>query len=115
VTRHIARGGQLRLFPKVSIEDIVQQMLRASRWLWLHAEEHGMDQDRPLRRRPSAGGHLAAMMMCALWHGLNGLQKDSGRRASPFSGATTCDVVKVDYAARPALDDWHRPHAFSPA
>jgi len=55
------------LCPKVSIEDIVQQMLRASRWLWLHAEEYGMDQDRLYVSGHSAGGHLTAMMMCALW------------------------------------------------
>jgi arylformamidase len=55
------------LCPKVSIEDIVQQMLRASRWLWLHAEEYGMDQDRLYVGGHSAGGHLTAMLMCALW------------------------------------------------
>jgi len=27
------------------MEEIVRQMLRASRWLWLHAEQYGMDQD----------------------------------------------------------------------
>jgi arylformamidase len=55
------------LCPKVTIEDIVQQMLRASRWLWLHAEEYGMDQDRLYVGGHSAGGHLTAMLMCALW------------------------------------------------
>jgi arylformamidase len=55
------------LCPHVSMEDIVRQMLRASRWLWLHAEEYGMDQDRLYVGGHSAGGHLAAMMMCALW------------------------------------------------
>jgi arylformamidase len=55
------------LCPAVSIEDIVRQMLRASRWLWLHAEEFGMDQDRLYVGGHSAGGHLAAMLMCALW------------------------------------------------
>ncbi|HEY6820446.1 MAG TPA: alpha/beta hydrolase [Burkholderiales bacterium] len=55
------------LCPRVSMEDIVQQMLRASRWLWLHAEEYGMDQDRLYVSGHSAGGHLTAMMMCALW------------------------------------------------
>jgi arylformamidase len=34
------------LCPQVTIEEIVRQMLRASRWLWLHAEDYGMDQDR---------------------------------------------------------------------
>jgi hypothetical protein len=55
------------LCPKVTIEEIVQQMLRASRWLWLHAEDYGMDQDRLYVGGHSAGAHLTAMMMCALW------------------------------------------------
>jgi len=37
------------------MEEIVRQMLRASRWLWLHAEDYGMDQDRLY-----VGGHSAA-------------------------------------------------------
>ena len=55
------------LCPQVSIEDIVQQMLRASRWLWNHAEDYGMDQDRLYVAGHSAGAHLAAMMLAALW------------------------------------------------
>jgi arylformamidase len=55
------------LCPKVSMEEIVRQMLRASRWLWLHAEEYGMDQDRLYVSGHSAGGHLTAMLMTALW------------------------------------------------
>ena len=55
------------LCPKVTMEQIVRQMLRASRWLWLHAEQYGMDQDRLYVSGHSAGGHLTAMLMCALW------------------------------------------------
>jgi arylformamidase len=55
------------LCPKVSIEDIVKQMLRASRWLYLHCEDYGMDQDRLYVAGHSAGGHLTAMMMAAHW------------------------------------------------
>jgi arylformamidase len=55
------------LCPKVTMEEIVQQMLRASRWLWLNAESYGMDQDRLYVSGHSAGGHLTAMLMCALW------------------------------------------------
>ena len=55
------------LCPKVSVEEIVKQMLRASGWLWKHAEDYGMDQDRLYVAGHSAGGHLAAMMMAALW------------------------------------------------
>jgi arylformamidase len=42
-------------------------MLRASRWLWLHAADYGMDEDRLYVAGHSAGGHLTAMMMAALW------------------------------------------------
>ena len=55
------------LCPSVTIDEIVRQMLRASRWLWLHAEDFGMDQDRLYVSGHSAGGHLVAMMMCALF------------------------------------------------
>ena len=55
------------LCPKVSIDEIVRQMLRASRWLWLHAEDYGMDQDRLYVSGHSAGGQLAAMMMAAVF------------------------------------------------
>jgi arylformamidase len=55
------------LCPKVSIERIVQQMLAASAWLYRHAEQYGMDEDRLYVSGHSAGGHLAAMMLAALW------------------------------------------------
>jgi arylformamidase len=55
------------LCPAVTIEEIVRQMLRASRWLWLHAADYGMDEDRLYVAGHSAGGHLTAMMMAALW------------------------------------------------
>jgi arylformamidase len=55
------------LCPAVTVEDIVRQMLRASRWLWLHAADYGMDEDRLYVAGHSAGGHLTAMMMAALW------------------------------------------------
>ena len=55
------------LCPRVTVEEIVRQMLRASRWLWLHAEEYGMDEDRLYVSGHSAGGHLSAMLMAALW------------------------------------------------
>jgi arylformamidase len=55
------------LCPKVTIERIVQQMLAASAWLYRNAERYGMDEDRLYVSGHSAGGHLAAMMLAALW------------------------------------------------
>jgi arylformamidase len=55
------------LCPAVTMEEIVRQLLRASRWLWLHAEEYGMDEERLYVAGHSAGGHLTAMLMAAVW------------------------------------------------
>jgi arylformamidase len=87
------------LCPKVSIEEIVRQMLRASRWLWLHAEDYGMDQDRLYVCGHSAGGHLTAMLMCALWPVLDvQLPKDLWKGGLAISGL---------YDLRPILQvDW---------
>jgi arylformamidase len=55
------------LCPRVGMAEIVRQMLRASRWLWLNAEKHAIDRERLYVSGHSAGGHLTAMLMCALW------------------------------------------------
>ena len=55
------------LCPKVTIERIVQQILAASAWLYRSAERYGMDEERLFVSGHSAGGHLAAMMLAALW------------------------------------------------
>src|SRR5258708_25060649 len=75
------------LCPSVTIDEIVRQMLRASRWLWLHAEDFGMDQDRLYVSGHSAGGHLVAMMMCALFPIFDArLPKDLWKGGLPISG-----------------------------
>src|SRR2546428_13359115 len=75
------------LCPKVSMEEIVRQMLRASRWLWLHAEDYGMDQDRLYVSGHSAGGHLTAMLMAALWPGFDPPPpKDPWKGGLPING-----------------------------
>ena len=56
-------GVNYDLCPAVGMDEIVRQMLRASRWLWLNAEQYGMDQDRLYVCGHSAGGHLVAMLM----------------------------------------------------
>ena len=87
------------LCPKVSVEEIVRQMLRASRWLWLRAEDYGMDQDRLYVSGHSAGGHLTAMLMCAQWPALDReLPKDLWKGGLAISGI---------YDLRPLVDvDW---------
>jgi arylformamidase len=75
------------LCPGVTIERIVQQMLAASAWLYRHAEEYGMDEERLYVSGHSAGGHLAAMMLAALWPVFDrSLPKDLYKGALAVSG-----------------------------
>jgi arylformamidase len=87
------------LCPKVSIERIVQQMLAASVWLYRHAEQYGMDEDRLYVSGHSAGGHLAAMMLAALWPVIDrSLPKDLYKGAVAVSGVYDLrPLVQVDW------------------
>jgi arylformamidase len=55
------------LCPAVSIEQIALQMTRAVAWAWHHAAEFGGDPSRIALVGHSAGGHLAAMLLCCRW------------------------------------------------
>jgi len=87
------------LCPRVTVGEIVQQMLRASRWLWLHAEDYGMDQDRLYVAGHSAGGHLTAMLMSALWTTFDrALPKDLFKGGLAISGLYDLrPLVEVDW------------------
>jgi arylformamidase len=98
------------LCPRVAMDEIVQQMLRASRWLWLNAEQYGMDQDRLYASGHSAGGHLTAMLMCALWQTLDArLPKDLWKGGLAISGIydlrplLEVDFLQSDLRLDPAL------------
>jgi arylformamidase len=87
------------LCPAVSVERIVQQMLAASAWLYRHAEQYGMDEDRLYVSGHSAGGHLAAMMLAALWPVLE--------RSLPRNLYKGGIAVSGVYDLRPLVDiDW---------
>lgn len=55
------------LAPEASIADIVQQQLRALAWLYRNAEKYDFNPQRIVVAGHSAGAHLTAMMMAALW------------------------------------------------
>ncbi len=55
------------LAPEASIEEITLQQLRALAWLYRNAERLEFDRERIVVAGHSAGGHLAAMMLAALW------------------------------------------------
>jgi arylformamidase len=87
------------LCPKVTIEEIVRQMLRASRWLRLNAAHYGIDRDRLYVSGHSAGGHLAAMLMCAQWPAFDPrLPKDLWKGAVAISGLYDLrPLLQVDF------------------
>ena len=87
------------LAPVVTMERIVQQMLAASAWVYRHAEEYGMDEERLFVSGHSAGGHLAAMMLAALWPVYDrSLPKDLYKGALAVSGVYDLrPLVQVDW------------------
>ncbi len=56
------------LAPVASIEQITRQQLRAFAWLYKNAARYKYDPERIVVAGHSAGAHLAAMMMAALWN-----------------------------------------------
>ena len=55
------------LAPATPIEDIVRQQLKALAWLYRNGDRLGFDPERIVVVGHSAGAHLTAMMMAALW------------------------------------------------
>lgn len=55
------------LCPSVSIETIALQMTRALAWTFRHAAQFGGNPQRIVVAGHSAGGHLAAMLLCCRW------------------------------------------------
>ncbi len=55
------------LAPNATLEEITQQQCRALAWLYRQAEHYDYDPQRIVVAGHSAGGHLAAMMMAAMW------------------------------------------------
>ena len=54
-----------RLCPSCRIDDIVDDAIAATNWLFAHGAEHGMDTGRVVLSGHSAGGHLTAAVMAA--------------------------------------------------
>jgi arylformamidase len=55
------------LAPATPIEEMVRQQLRALAWLYRNGDRLGFDPERIVVAGHSAGAHLTAMMMAALW------------------------------------------------
>ena len=55
------------LCPSLTIEAITLQMTQALAWIFRHAAQYGGDPQRIVVAGHSAGGHLAAMLLCCRW------------------------------------------------
>jgi arylformamidase len=55
------------LCPAVQVEDIVMQIVQACAWMYRNGSNFGAPAGRVAACGHSAGGHLAAMMLCCLW------------------------------------------------
>ena len=55
------------LAPLATIEQITQQQIQAVAWLYRQAATFGYDRNRIVLAGHSAGAHLSAMLMAALW------------------------------------------------
>jgi arylformamidase len=59
------------LAPRTPIPAIVEQMRRASGWLYQNAQSLGVDRNRIVCSGHSAGGHLTGMMLATDWPGVS--------------------------------------------
>ena len=75
------------LCPAVGIADIALQMCQALAWTHRHAADYGGDPSRIHVVGHSAGGHLAAMLLCTRWQQVApGLPRQLVRGAMSLSG-----------------------------
>lgn len=73
------------LCPAVTIEQIALQMVRAVQWTVRNAALYGGDPSRIVVAGHSAGGHLAAMLLCCDWASV-GLRPQTVKAAVAVSG-----------------------------
>ncbi len=85
------------LCPSVTIEEIVRQMLQACAWLYRNGGHFGAPYGQVYVCGHSAGGHLTAMMLAALWPTFSSdLPKKVARGGLAISGLyDLCDIVNV--------------------
>jgi arylformamidase len=93
-----------RFAPHVAIEDIVEDIIAASNWLFLNGVKHAVGTDRVVVSGHSAGGHLTAALFATPW---SRLKFDPARIVGgvPFSGVFDfAPLLQFSYNADLKLD-----------
>ncbi|HEY4371239.1 MAG TPA: alpha/beta hydrolase [Burkholderiales bacterium] len=84
-----------RLISKVTLEDLVRDVLMAVTWCYLHAGHYGANPHHIYATGHSAGGHLAAMLLAAQWPRWHGaLPAEVVRGALSVSGLHDLEPVR---------------------
>jgi arylformamidase len=110
------------LAPAASLEQIVMQQVRALAWLYRHAEQYDFDRNRIVVGGHSAGAHMTAMLMAAIWPAIGtDLPVDLIKGGFLLSGVFDlepvrhADFVNVDLKLTPqsvgALSPAHMPQS----
>jgi arylformamidase len=74
------------LAPAATLDHIVDQVRRATAWIYRNIGAHGGDPARIHVGGSSAGGHLAGMLLTDDWQARYGVPADVIRGAAPLSG-----------------------------
>lgn len=74
------------LMPAASLDHIVDQVRKATAWVFHHIAEFGGDPQRIHVSGSSAGGHLAGMLVTGHWHADYGVPQDVVKGAVLLSG-----------------------------
>jgi arylformamidase len=92
------------LCPRVGIDDIALQMTRALAWTWRNAALYGGDPRRIVVAGHSAGGHLAAMLLCCDWRAVGkDLPPDVVGKALSISGVFDLEPLRQTPFLQPDL------------
>lgn len=83
------------LAPEASVAEIVMQQVRALAWLYRNAEKYDFDPNRIVVAGHSAGAHLTAMLMAAVWPAVgNDLPRDLVKAGVLLSGLYDLEPVR---------------------
>ena len=104
------------LAPQTPIEDIVRQQLKALAWLYRNAARLRFDANRIIVAGHSAGGHLTAMLMAALWPSFDAsLPRDLVKAGLAISGVFDLQpLVQAPFVNGDLKLDSTRARALSP-